>query len=377
MHRMCRAVRDPVPAICAVVATLAAVAVIASHAVAATDRVYTIGNYPVEATAKNAVAAKRMAINDGRAAAFRSLLKRIVPVTAYQRLKSVKALDPSPFIKSVAVKSERSSQTRYVASLDYTFLANAVRAELKRRAVPFVDNPAPPTVLVPIYRAPPNAAASTAEMSARNGQSLWTGIWADLDLSNSVTPVRMRRPAKQLQADTVAQLRVGDFSGLRIVTGQYQNEQVLLAVAEPDLAAKRLSVVITGRDAVGAFRLVRRYRLDPADFAYALELAAVVSLGIVEGRWKAVKAPVTAGGYAAGPLQSVQIWVEFANLAEWRRHQQTLERLPGVEDLQTGGLSADGASVVLRYPGGGDQLRAALASQGVTLTPYNDTWILR
>src|SRR5882724_4780838 len=62
----------------------------------AVETVFTVGNYPVEARADNAVAAKTQALADGQQAAFRSLLKRLVPVTAYpriRRLASVKAGD--------------------------------------------------------------------------------------------------------------------------------------------------------------------------------------------------------------------------------------------------------------------------------------------
>ncbi len=48
------------------------------------DAVFTVANYPVEARADNAVAAKDRALADGQQAAFRSLLKRLVPVTAYR-----------------------------------------------------------------------------------------------------------------------------------------------------------------------------------------------------------------------------------------------------------------------------------------------------
>ena len=46
----------------------------------AAETVFTVGNYPVEARADNAVAAKTQALADGQQAAFRSLLKRLVPV---------------------------------------------------------------------------------------------------------------------------------------------------------------------------------------------------------------------------------------------------------------------------------------------------------
>ena len=50
------------------------------------DIVFTIAKYPVEAQAANAVLAKKQALADGQRAAFHSLLKRIVPVTAYSQV---------------------------------------------------------------------------------------------------------------------------------------------------------------------------------------------------------------------------------------------------------------------------------------------------
>src|SRR4051812_47492206 len=61
----------------------------ANAAYADADAPYTVANYPVDATAANAVAAKDQALAEGQQAAFRSLLKRIVPVTAYKQLTKV------------------------------------------------------------------------------------------------------------------------------------------------------------------------------------------------------------------------------------------------------------------------------------------------
>ena len=61
----------------------------AHSAATAAEEVFTVANYPVEARADNAVTAKTKAMADGQQAALRSLLKRLVPVTAYQRLRQL------------------------------------------------------------------------------------------------------------------------------------------------------------------------------------------------------------------------------------------------------------------------------------------------
>ena len=88
-------------------------------AAAPTDTVFTVANYPVEARADNAAAAKDKALADGQQAAFRSLLKRLVPVTAYARIKRLAGVKAGDLVDGFRVRSERNSSTDYIASLDF------------------------------------------------------------------------------------------------------------------------------------------------------------------------------------------------------------------------------------------------------------------
>ncbi len=70
------------------------------------DRVFTVANYPVDARAKDAVAAKEKAHADGQQAALGALLKRLVPVTAYNRIARLKKVNAASIMDGVAVRSE-------------------------------------------------------------------------------------------------------------------------------------------------------------------------------------------------------------------------------------------------------------------------------
>jgi hypothetical protein len=48
---------------------------------AAPANVFIVANYPVQAKAEDAATAKQLALSDGQQAAFRALMKRLVPVT--------------------------------------------------------------------------------------------------------------------------------------------------------------------------------------------------------------------------------------------------------------------------------------------------------
>src|SRR5262249_20339321 len=93
----------------------------ASGTAAAAESVFTVGNYPVEARADNAVAAKDRALSEGQEAALRSLLRRLTPVTALARLRQLANLRAGDLIEGVKVRAERNSATDYIANLDFSF----------------------------------------------------------------------------------------------------------------------------------------------------------------------------------------------------------------------------------------------------------------
>jgi len=363
--------RGPGKAAWALVATIALGAGTgAQTAAAAADAVFTVGNYPVEARAENAVTAKNKALADGQQAAFHSLLKRLVPVTVYQRLRRLRAVPAGDLVEGVRVRSERNSSTDYIASLDFSFQPKAVRDLLRREGIPFMDEPAAAVTLVPLWRA--------ADAAAPKEEAAWSNVWKGLDLEHALTPLKLQGLKREIAPDAVNALAEGDGRAIRALVAAYGSELVLIAVAEQDIAAKRLNVTLTGRDAVGAFLLKRAYRLDPADPGYASELAAVVSLGILEGRWKAIKSPGGGGAVAkaAAGDSDLMIAVEFRGMSEWQDISRKLSATPGVEELEVAGLSARGARVTLRYAEGAERLADALAQQGLSLRNAGGNWVL-
>lgn len=347
-------------------ATVAVVALVLAAPASASDRVFTVANYPVEASAENAVAAKEKALAEGQQAAFRSLLKRLIPVTAFARAKQLASVRGGDLVEGVRVRSERNSSTDYIASYDFTFQSKAVRDLLRREGIPFTDEQAPAVTIVPVWR----AAAATPPRD----EAGWTKAWKGLDLDNSLTPVKVQQLRKEVRPDTIDAIAAGDGSAMRALAGEYRTEYVLLALAELDPAAGRLNVTLAGRDAVGAFALVRPYRVDAADPVYARELAAVVALRTLEGRWKAIKA--RGGATAAAGDTDLLISVEFRGMSEWQDISRKLGATQGVEELEVAGLSARGARVTLRYADGAEQLAQELARQGLNLRNAGGNWVL-
>jgi hypothetical protein len=360
-------------------ACAATVAAASGFAVAAgSDTAYTVGNYPVEATAANAVAAKQQALADGQKAAFRSLLKRIVPVTAYKQLTRISDVKAADLVSGVTVRSERNSTTAYIASLDFSFQPDAVRSVLSQQNIPFVDQQAAPVTVVTVTMKgnPPDAV---------NDTGVWRRAWTGLDLDHTITPVTIADLKPDVHTDTVKMLLAGDDRGLRALNTAFGTKLIVMAVAEPDLAAKRLTVTLAGRDNVGTLLLKRTYRISDGDVDYASQLAAVVALGVLEGRWKAIKSaprgqvpnvPVWEAA-TSGNGEQVTLIAEFVNSRQWDQMRSELLDTPGVDALNIQSVSDRDANVSLSFPGGAGRLANALAVRGLSLVNTQSGWVLR
>ncbi len=381
-------------------ATLAALTLISSAIVASAapkeDAVFTVGNYPIEARAADAVTAKDRAIADGQQAAFRSLLRRIVPVTAYNRLVRMRAVKAATLVDGFSVRSERNSSTEYIASYDFIFQAEAVRRLLDRENIPFLDRQAPQVTLLPIYRAP--AEPGTPEIfTDTRGSDSWLYAWKGLDLANSLTPVTLASLKKEVHPDAIKAALEGDLNAVRTIAREYQADSILVAILEPDLGQKKVRVTLAGRDAVAPFVLKRSYRLDGPDLTYTAELAAVVALGVLEGRWKAINVrggdrvvaaaggpasditrpqPIVRPGEAMSADGAFKISVEFRTMGEWQQISRRLSETPDISELDVEGLSSRGARISLRYPSGPQNLAVTLAQQGLILRSADQGWVL-
>ena len=349
-------------------ATLAAASlgIPATLAAAGASDVYTIANYPVDARAKDAVTAKEQALTEGQQAALRSLLRRLVPVTSYARLKKMPQLQAANIVDGVSVRSERNSSTDYIATLDFSFQPAAVRDALVRNGIPFVDTQAPQTVVITLARAKPDAAFES-------GTGTWFEAWKGLDLVHTVSPLKLEGLKPAITPDAIAAMAGGTGSAGPVFASEYKTDRIVIALAEPDATGKKLNVTLAGTDGVGSFILKRTYRVSGGDTQYTAELAAVVGLGVLEGRWKAAKGGAM-GGVEPAAGNGIQIVAEFTSLSEWNEIRTRILDTDGAFDVTIGSVSARSAEVSLRHPGGTQGLAEALAAHGLTLDQTGSGW---
>ena len=290
------------------------------------------------------------------------------------------------------------------ASLDFKFQPHAVKALLDREGIPFADTQAGAILVVPIWRAPIDTTQSAGPMPTAygpiEGPKAWTDAWKGLDLDHSLTPVKLAALKSEVHADTVKALAGGDASMWRTFAAAYGTDRLVAAIAEPDLATRKLKVTLIGSDAVGAIAWRPSYRIDLSDPGYAVELAGVVALRVLEGRWKAMTvrgsgsvAPqvppqaglpaspglsgiAPSGAPAAAASGQMTIVVEFRGMGEWQDVSRKLASMPGIDNLDVLGMSGRSARISLSYPGGGERLAEALAADGISMRNSAQGWII-
>lgn len=340
--------------------------------------VYKIASYPVQGVAKDAVTAKSQALAEGQRRAFHSLMKRIVPVTSYQRLPRLKLQRIADMLDGFAVRSERNSATEYLASLDFRFKRPAVLQLLQSYGIAVVDLQAPKVTLVPVFIAAPDG-PTKGPFAQTQGSRDWATAWQELDIANSVSPLAVVPFKRVIRTQVVSALVQGDDAKLRILQDEYGARMLVLAVAEPRNDGKRLNIALIGVDAVGPFRLHRSLPIDQGDVAFTAELAAVIGLGVIEGRWKAINTSQSSVGSSPSDLveQRLNFTVVFHGIGEWQKIRQQLTQIPGVSGLDTGTVSARGAEVALNYPGGIAAFQNGIAAQGLRLNNLGGVWVLQ
>ncbi|GBE44611.1 hypothetical protein BMS3Bbin10_02711 [bacterium BMS3Bbin10] len=329
--------------------------------------VYTVAKLSVDVKAKDAVTAKKTALVLAKRQALQKVFRRIAPFNSFDRLPSVKAPAIEDMLEGFSVRRERNSATQYLATLDFRFRADDVRKLLAGRDILVTDQQAEPIAVLPVY----------IEKGKINhtGRDVWRTAWNRLDLNNAITPVRLARAGPSLTMETLSRLLGGDLQAFVALREKNKAQKLVLAVAEPTADGKILTTRLFGVDRAGSLSLSRNDRVYNGKLKTAARNAAALTLGILEGRWKLIRAP--GGGTGAAALTAIEVIVEFSGMSQWRDVRSRLVKVPGVQGLDVKSLSARTAQVSLQFPGGAERLAQALGSHGLTLLGGGDSWILR
>ncbi len=343
--------------------------------VIAASPVYTIGKIKVDATAQNAVKAKKKALSKGPTLALEALLKRLTHYNSYDRLPKFSDAMAEDLTDNVSILKERNSSVRYIALLKYQFQAKRIRRLLLSKNIPLYDQKMSLTTIIPVYKAGPY----------RKDAKLWSDAWRPLDTKHSLTPVRLTQPPAD-NDPVIERLLSGQKAALQSLYSKYNTDHLIVAFAEPDAEGKHLIFQLVGRDAIGEIDLKRKFLIFNDDVQTITEMAAKITLGILEGRWKEAKMldiPLasknvstissSADGNAPNSMsrRSLFLTIPFRGLRDWQTIRKKLNNIPGLEDMDVKSLSARSAFVHVEFPGGKRRLERMASRYNMQLEDRN------
>ena len=351
----------------------------------AADSLYTVAKISVDVTAKDAVAAREMGMAEAEQRAVMTVLKRIVPTSAYSSLPEISKDDIETLVNGVSIRSEKNSTTRYLAVLDISLNEQALQQFLQDQNISFSEARAPSISILPLMLDGGSVKSEGAEG--------WREAWEDLDLSHSVTPATILRPRPDLDAGTVKAVLAGDPPALASMQEDYNYGQLVIAVGELDHG--QFVTRLAGTDAVGPITFEQSDKLT-GDAKTAARNAAGIAFGVLENRWKMSQegeAPATEVKHEEGagtgaetegksnePAEvprNVVAEVEFSGLKDWQDIRGRLMNIAGIQGLEVNSLSARAASITFDYAGSLGKLQTELGQNGFELGEKDGNFVLR
>lgn len=360
--------------------------------------VYTVSNFEVWAEAKDAVAAKRAALADGREVALSLLLKRLTLYSSYQSLPKVDEKALSKLITSLSVQNERNSATEYLATMDFKFSSKGVKALLRRHNIPFLDRQGDQVLIVPVVD------AGLLEVPSGKSKPLltqdeWVSSWNTLDLSHALVPLKVTERLALVDDAVLSALIRGDSKAKEGLKTAYQSKPVVIALLSTAQSKNKLRLTLVGFDGIGEISYKRDHLIPDGSLIGAADIAAEVALGLFEQRLKLLRVSPQVARKAAPvevlPWQTktqedapvagwqgdvggarVLMHVKFSGLRHWQSIRKRLAAIDGVEELNIEKLSARGADVSCLYPGGAEAFARQVALAGMNLQPNGDKWLL-
>jgi hypothetical protein len=351
----------------ALAAMLALVALViggSGHAVAATNfpSAFVVAGVPVDATAQNAVAAREAARLQGQRAAFRRLLERLTPKSAWPRLPMPGDETVVNLVQDFEVANERSSGVRYLANYTFRFNPTGIRKLLHAAGLPITELASKPVVIVPVLKSGTSTRVWDAPNPWRDG---WTAAPGNSGLVPWTVPIGYLADVGTMDAAAASDPKPDQLQAL---AQRYGNGDVVVATAMPSVSGDEAALEITvsryGPDGTPESASTRVTGPKPDAALYQAGVQAAVRE--LEEQWK--KLTFSANGDQENQLE-VSILVASAH--DWAVVRDRLTKVPMVRATELELMTHSEVRLRLKIKGDTNLLKVALAQQDLVLTMTN------
>lgn len=194
------------------------------RAAPADSKMFSAGGIKVDVTAETAAKAREQALQDGQKRALMVVMERITPDYVVEQLVELVPDDIINMVRDMSVSNEKTSSVRYMATLDVSFNADAVRDLLRQNGLPYVRTSGKQLLILPVYKRSP--AASPVLWDEDNP---WLRAWNNRTVESYMIPLTV--PAGDLADNNllnVEQVVQGDLKAAENLAKRYEAEGILV-----------------------------------------------------------------------------------------------------------------------------------------------------
>ena len=314
----------------------------AGLAVADTRDIYTIANIPVDKTANTSQAAEAQAFATAKVQGLYRLIERLTLPEDRAAIGDdfYSLANANELTAAVDVDDVRRSSTVYRANLSVVYNPIRLRAQLDQRGVPYVDRPAPKSLIVPIA-----------------GGAVYTQNWRE------AWPQSTERALNAFVTGLSAYSPDSDWSDLqREVNAAGARNAVIaeLTGSEGSYSVRLTQVASGGRSAIGTTSPVA-----------TLPDAARAASAYLDQVWK--RRSIIRGSDGESRAEAT---IRFSSLENWNALRSALSNSPRVSGFQIEAIARDGALVSFVYAGEAERLTSDLQQSGIVTTNSPQGWTM-
>lgn len=330
------------------------------------DDLFQVNGIRVDETDQTAAAARMKALAAGERRAWEVLVNRLVDPAQRARMAALPNVGDA--VKDFSVIDEKVSAVRYIATLNYTFRPDAVKRLLGGRSARFAVTRSKPVLVVPVLAAAPAGPPGDAGAT-------WREAWRTAARNRGLVPLRIA-PADSSDAGLTGTDPGGvDRSRLADLARRSDAENAVLTLATITAAAdggnRLLKVSSTRYPATGPGQPLPDKTLPlgaPENDAAVFNDAAAAVAQDIETIWRRGNAVSTKA------VSATTVQVQTLTIEDWVAMRRRLNELPQVERVQVVAVGREYATVVISYPGGADDLAAAMAKKGLAMRNDGGQW---
>lgn len=331
------------------------------------EEVFEVNGLRIDETAADELSAKFNGIANAQQVALNTVFRRLIARSDAGRLPKVdKKLLPT-LVEAFDITNEKFGGGRYLATMSVRFIPDQVAKELRLAGIPFAMTRSRPLVILPI-------------IDTGSGKRLWDDpnpwrrAWeARLPYPGLFSLIMPDGDLADVTTINVSQAFVGNAAAFRAIATKYRAAGVMVAVASVRGGGRTIYVSLRF---IGGSRdgrvLERRYEGGGSTTQILNQVVGEVSREL-ENTWKSRNI------VDFSREDRISVLVPIAGMGDWLAVRKRLSGMARVQSINVARMSREEAEIDLGFVGSTEQLRNALAQQGLELvySPDHPLWLLR